>query len=208
MRKTKGNAGAPAHRSDAVATLVRGAALAGLLALGACREAPDAGAPAASPAPAPVATAPAVAASAAVPAAATLPAPAQPLRIGIDDPRIGSEVGERTPGMGLGTTGRAGWLMFGGYSQVPAGHYELVLRGFVQPGHAGPLHVDVAAGKGTDVIAAVEADPAALDAAALSGALVVMPFDLASDRADLEVRVRVLPESKLSVSGFEIRPRP
>lgn len=149
----------------------------------------------AMPAPAPSAT-----------PAAALP-PGAPMHFSVDDPAIGTEVGARTPGLGLATSGRAGWLMFGPYAVLPAGRYEVAVQGVAQPGHAGPLHVDVAARKGVQVIAAVEAPPAALGSAAASGALVLLPFDLPSATRDIEVRVRVTPESKVSVSGFEIRPR-
>jgi hypothetical protein len=189
---------------NAVCAFALAAVLAG------CGPAPDPNAPPASDAAATLPAAPAATATAAPP-----PAPAtsttkamEPLRVAVDDPRVGTEVGVRTPGMGLGTSGKPGWLVFGGYSALPAGRYELALQGFAQPGHAGRLYVDVAAGKGTEIIAAADVAPEALDAAALSGALVLLPFELAAPRADIEVRVRVTPASKVSVSGFEIRPRP
>jgi hypothetical protein len=132
----------------------------------------------------------------------------QPLRIGVDDPRVGTQVGVRAPGMGLATSGRPGWLVFGGYSPLPAGRYEALIQGSAQPGHAGTLYADVAAGKGTEIITSLEGAPDALDAAALSGALVVVPFDLAAPRSDVEVRLRVTEASKVTVSGLEIRARP
>jgi hypothetical protein len=183
------------------------------IALAACGPAPDANAPVPAAAdaatPATVASAPAPAALAAVPPAVVpAAAPAPSLRVAVDDPRVGTEVGVRTPGMGLGTSGKPGWLLFGGYSALPAGRYELAVQGFAQPGHAGLLYVDVAAGKGTQIIAAADVAPDALDAAALSGALVLLPFELDAARDDVEVRVRVTAASKVSVSGFEIRPRP
>jgi hypothetical protein len=223
MQDRSGNARAVPASAPAQTGRVRvaSAAFCMLVVLGACapatpdasappvataEQSPAAAAPADTAAPAAAAVAPAAvpdAASAAAPDAVTLP-----VHFSVDDPRLGTQVGVRTPGMGLSTSGRAGFLVFGGYTPLPAGRYEAVLQGSAQPGHAGTLYADVAAGKGTEVITSLEVAPAALDAAALSGALAVVPFDLASPRTDIEVRLRVTPESKVTVAGFEIRARP
>jgi hypothetical protein len=191
------------HPTSVAASLRGGAAFGLALALAACAPSPPESA-------APVGAAPpAQAASTEVPAPASTPTAAmQPLRIRVDDPRVGTAVGVRTPGMGLATSGRPGWLVFGGYSPLPAGRYEALVQGSAQPGHAGTLHAEVAAGKGTEIITAVDVAPDALDAAALSGALVVVPFDLAAPRSDIEVRLGVTEASKVTVSGLEIRTRP
>jgi hypothetical protein len=191
------------HPTSVAASLRGGAAFGLALALAACAPSPPESA-------APVGAAPPeLAASTEVPAPASTPTAAmQPLRIRVDDPRVGTAVGVRTPGMGLATSGRPGWLVFGGYSPLPAGRYEALVQGSAQPGHAGTLHAEVAAGKGTEIITAVDVAPDALDAAALSGALVVVPFDLAAPRSDIEVRLGVTEASKVTVSGLEIRTRP
>jgi hypothetical protein len=192
------------HPTSVAAYLRAGGAFGLVLALAACAPpTPESATP-------PVgASAPAQAASTTVPApGSTPPGAMQPLRIRVDDPRVGTAVGVRTPGMGLATSGRPGWLVFGGYSPLPAGRYEALVQGSAQPGHAGTLHAEVAAGKGTEIITAVDVAPDALDAAALSGALVVVPFDLAAPRSDIEVRLGVTEASKVTVSGLEIRTRP
>ena len=125
-----------------------------LALLPACDRTPP---PALEPAPA---AAPEV--SGASPAAT--PAPAAPFleSISSDDARLGTEVGERRLGLGLTTTGKTGWLMFGPYIPLPAGKYEVTLQGLAQDGHAGVVHFDVVQGKGTEAIAAVELDAPAL----------------------------------------------
>lgn len=122
-----------------------------------------------------------------------------------DDVRIGTEVGERALGLGLSTTGKTGWLMFGPYIPLPAGNYQVSLQGAVQEGHAGVVHVDVAQGKGTQVLAAVDLDAPALLAPSSPDGIVVLPFTLGEASSNLEVRVRVTETSKLSISGFVIR---
>lgn len=200
MRST-GDCAAPSRAANARSARVaaRAAGLALALALAACRD--DA------PPPAPVAAAAAAAENVGAPPVAGSPAP-MPMRFSVDDPRIGSLVGARTPGMGLSSDGRPGWMVYGPYVTVPAGHYDAVVQGALQAGHDGPLHVDVAAAKGTQVIAAVDAPLADLAPPAAGGALVVLPFDLAVDTPDVEVRVRVTETSRVSVSGVDIRPRP
>jgi len=144
----------------------------------------------------------------AAPVAAVVPAAPQRLSISADDPRLGTEVGERTLGQGLSTTGKTGWLMFGPYIPLPAGSYQVALQGMVHEGHAGVVHVDVAQAKGTDVLAAAELDAPALLAPVSPDGIAVLAFTLAHDTDSLEVRVRVTDASKLSISSFVIRAVP
>jgi hypothetical protein len=147
---------------------------------------------------------------AATPGDASAPAPASTFdrEFTVDAPNIGSEVGERAAGVGLRATGRAGWLVFGPYVAVPRGHYIVEVRGAVEAGHAGELHVDVADAKGANVIAAIDVAPEAIAASTGAGVLATLPFQLAADSADFEVRVRVNEASRLSVSGYRIRATP
>ena len=48
------------------------------------------------------------------------------------DPRLHTEVGERVSGRDMRTTGRAGWLIYGPYCQLPAGRYRLTLHGIAE----------------------------------------------------------------------------
>lgn len=170
-----------------------------------CGERPAAGAPA----PAVLdndAAAQSPAAAAGVAGAVAVPAISKAWTI--DDPAIGTQVGVRRPGQGLAAEGRAGWLVFGPYAHLDAGKYEVAIQGIVQSGHSGPLHVDIARDKGATVVAARELEPAALLDPAAGGALALLPFDLAAAADDIEVRVRVVESSRVTVSGYEIRSRP
>jgi len=162
--------------------------------------------------PGPAAPAPVASADATVPAPAAPPAvaarPSVQLSFSTDSAAIGSEIGQRNLGAGISTTGKPGWLVFGPYIAMDAGNYEAILVGFVEPDHAGSVHVDVASEKGERVIAALELDTAALLAGQSPGAMVVLPFTLESPVKDLEVRLRVDETSRLAVSEIQIRSKP
>jgi hypothetical protein len=171
---------------------------AALALLAGCGGDPAAG-PAVGPAAGPAA------APGAAPAAAS---PAFDREFTVDAPNVGSEVGERVAGAGLRSTGRAGWLVFGPYIALPRGHYVVELRGVVEAGHAGELHVVVADAKGANVIAAVDVAQDAIGDPAGAGVLATLAFQLAADSDDFEVRVRVTEASRVSVSGYRIRSTP
>lgn len=191
-------------------------AVAACLGLSACGERPAAQAPPpAIPDEAPPATTAATTAATTLPATTTgvappVPraAPAMPMHFGSDDPRLGSEVGQRTPGAGLVADGRAGWLVYGPYAHLDAGRYEARIEGSVGAGHGGVLHVDVARNTGQIVITSKELAPAALADPSAGGALAALPFQLDAAAPDIEVRVRVTAASRVTVSGIEIRPLP
>jgi hypothetical protein len=147
---------------------------------------------------------------AALPGGAPASAPASTFdrEFTVDAPNVGSEVGERAAGVGLRSTGRAGWLAFGPYVALPRGKYVVEVRGTVDAGHAGELHVDVADAKGANVIAAVDVAPHAIGPSATAGVLATLAFELPADSEDFEVRVRVNEASRLSVSGYRIRATP
>lgn len=168
------------------------ALFAALVMVGACSPAP------APPGPAPVAPA---TQTPAAPGAATT---GVHLSYAADDGAIGSEVGERIPGAGLASQGRAGWLLYGPYAPVPAGRYRAVIRGSVLPGHDGHVHVDVAHSKGQVLVAVLELDPAALVAGSSGGDLVVLPFELPQAVDDLELRLRVDAAGRVSVRSIQI----
>ena len=143
----------------------------------------------------------------------TPPAPTQTaapvlLPFSTDDSRVGTEVGVRSLGLGLATSGKAGWLMFGPYIPLPAGHYQLELKGSAHEGHSGVVHVDVAQSKGAVLIAVAEIDAPALQTPPSPDGIAVLPFTLTEASHDLEIRVRVTETSNLSISGFVIRSVP
>ena len=106
-----------------------------LLALvSACERTPPPEAPAATattPEKIPVASAPAPT-LAMTPASVLLP-------FSTDDARIATQVGKRSLGSGMASTGQEGWLIFGPYIPLPAGHYRVELQGSVYKGHAGMI---------------------------------------------------------------------
>ena len=169
----------------------------------ACGEQPATSAPTASEAPPATAAAAAPAAGASAAAGGSLV-----LHYSTDEPTIGSEVGERRLGAGTSTSGRAGWLLFGPYVALPAGHYRVELQGYAEADNAGAVHVDIARDKGATVVAAMELDAAQLADAASEDGWIVLPFTLAEPASDIEVRLRVADTSRLSVSGYVIRALP
>ena len=193
------------HRTNnnpsVIAASIRGPLILALaLSLAACDERTPA--PAAAPVTAP-AVAPAPAADA--PAEATAE-PIRPLHFSTESPAIGTEVGTRSLGVGTTTSGKAGWLLFGPYAALPAGSYQAAVQGVTLPGHAGSIYVDVAVGKGTRIIAALDLDPAALAAARSPDGMVVLPFTLVDPVDDLELRIRVTEQSQLAVSAIDLLP--
>ena len=130
----------------------------------------------------------------------------EPLHFSTESPAIGTEVGIRSLGVGTTTSGKAGWLLFGPYVALPAGNYQAAVHGVTLPGHAGSIYVDVAAGKGTRIIVALDLDPAALAAARSPDGMIVLPFTLADPVEDLEFRIRVTEQSQMSVSTIDFLP--
>ncbi len=188
--------------SNAAASLRFLACLALLASLPGCERTPPPEAPttaaATTPEEIPVA-------SEAPPAPSALPVL---LPFSTDDARINTEIGERSLGRGIATTGKTGWLMFGPYIALPAGHYQVEIRGSAYPGHTGTVHFDVAQRKGNDLLAAAEIDAPALLTPPSADAIAVLSFTLAAPASDLEVRVRVADTANLSISGYVIRSIP
>jgi hypothetical protein len=143
----------------------------------------------------------------AAPVVAPVPAPSlQPLHFSTESAAIGTEVGIRSLGVGTTTSGKAGWLVVGPYAALPAGAYQAAVQGVTLPGHAGSVYFDVAAGKGTRIISALELDPAALAAARSPDGMIVVPFTLDDAVDDLEIRIRVTERSRMSVSTIDFLP--
>lgn len=158
-------------------------------------------------------SAPVVADADVAPVVDAVPEPAaavEPVRLSFttDAPHIGSQVGLRTPGLGMSTTGKAGWLLFGPYIPLQPGNYEVAFQGIVQADHAGVVHFDIAYGKGASTLAIKDLDQAALAASALDGTLTTLAFTVSEPISDIEVRISVTEQSNLAVAGFVIRATP
>jgi glycosyltransferase involved in cell wall biosynthesis len=116
------------------------------------------------------------------------------------DSRLGTQVGTRT-GRDIASTGEAGYLVFGPYIPLAAGHYRIVIRGALGKKGAVDAYMDVAVDKGTVVVA-----ESALDKSDIDGNLVSMQISLDKPCTDFEVRVWVNESTDLQVSMIEIAP--
>lgn len=131
-----------------------------------------------------------------------------PITFTSDDPRVASEAGLRTAGLDLSTIGKRGLLAFGPYIPLAPADYEVEFKIVVHPGHAGVVRFDVVHSLGNQTLAAKDLDAATLAASVVDGTLTTLPFTVPEPVTDLEVRVIVTEQSKLSVSGYTVRPKP
>lgn len=116
------------------------------------------------------------------------------------DPRIASEIGQRGAA-GLWSDGRAGYLMYGPYIDVPPGSYKLEMRG-QWLGGGGSATLDVAISKGANVLASRNLQ-APVEATPLAESL---DFQVPQGGAgDLEIRLRVDAGLKASVADYSLR---
>ena len=99
----------------------------------------------------------------------------------------------------LVTDGRSGFLVYGPYAALAAGAYRLRVHGDWLGSDPSDAHLDVVTGQGQQTIlhAALTAQESC------AGCLLDAPFVLASDAADLEVRLWVDGAAQLRVTGIE-----
>ena len=146
------------------------------------------------------------------PAAAAPEAPAAPaplhLEYTADSGVIGTQAGVRMPGLGVASHGQAGWLAFGPYAALPAGRYRARVLGRVLPDHAGHVHADVALEQGKVLLAALELDPAQVQAGVSGPVLFTMDFQVPQAVEGVEVRVQVDAQARLGVTGVQIDAMP
>ena len=187
----------PRLSADAVSLRQLTLAIAALVLLVACEKPNPVASPIAAPDPKPAAAPKPVAANRATPITFTS-----------DDPRVASEVGLRTAGLDLSTIGKRGLLAFGPYIPLAPADYEVEFKIVVHPGHAGVVRFDVVHSLGNQTLAAKDLDAATLAASVVDGTLTTLPFTVPEPITDLEVRVIVTGQSKLSISGYTIRPKP
>jgi hypothetical protein len=115
------------------------------------------------------------------------------------DERLGSGVGSQS-GLQLLTTGKAGWLVYGPYLALPAGHYLIQVIGtLTRPGDPA-AYAEVATSVGT-VIHASSTVRMSED-----GIIAKFELELAIAVTDLEIRVWVAADSEICVSRLEIIP--
>lgn len=117
------------------------------------------------------------------------------------DHRFSTQVGKRT-GREIVTTGAAGYLIYGPYVSLDAGHYQVLVRGVLEDsGTSAPL-LDIAVQQGSLIIAATMLDPSSTD-----GVIAKLSMALNMPCIDLEVRILVSDGCALSVSMIEIAPQ-
>lgn len=102
----------------------------------------------------------------------------------------------RVTGRGLGTDGRTGFLLFGPYRALPAGRYQLNLKGDVTVARA--AWVDVVSHQGQSLHTSQPIRTG------MTGDLANLMFDLPTDVKDLEVRVYVGERDQLEVTAYTI----
>lgn len=122
------------------------------------------------------------------------------LRFWGSDNRLGTQVGRRA-GREIVSTGLAGYLIFGPYIPLDAGHYTVVIRGGVGESGAAGARMDIAVNQGALILG-----ESVLDEVAQEGLLIAMPIVLDTNCADLEIRVWANDSSELHVSMIEIVP--
>lgn len=116
------------------------------------------------------------------------------------DSRLGSQVGKHV-GRNIETTGQEGYLIFGPYMPLIAGHYQVVIRGALGKNGAARARMDVVVDKGTLVVA-----ESALHKSDKDGCLVSLQISLDAPCIDFEVRVWVEATSDVTISLLEIQP--
>ena len=117
-----------------------------------------------------------------------------------NDPRLQHQVG-RLDRREMASDGRSGFLLYGPYASLPADAYRLRVFGRWQSDTGQPAWLDVVTsqGRARAVHQALEVGQSAGD-----GMLADVDFALEDDTRDLEIRLWVSDESKLSVRGFEL----
>lgn len=115
------------------------------------------------------------------------------------DVRLFSQAGRRE-GAAMVSMGQEGFLLFGPYVQMPAGQYIARLEGYCESSAVG-VWMDVVRDKGSQVLARQEASEGAN-----AGWIAELPFELAEQVSDLEVRVWVTAGACVRIEALRIEP--
>ena len=118
------------------------------------------------------------------------------------DARFHTQQGRRDAGRGMLAGGRAGFLVFGPYIALPAGHFQVRIWGRQSATDVGKARLEVASAKGTRIIAESRARASSEATPSVMGTLEFEVPDSGVD--DLEIRIAVDDGSQLEVSRFEL----
>ncbi|MEO6104072.1 MAG: hypothetical protein ABIP44_10595, partial [Pseudoxanthomonas sp.] len=117
----------------------------------------------------------------------------------VTDERLQRQVGTLEH-RALSTDGRGGYLIYGPYVNLPAGHYRVRVLGQWQGTQESSSTLDIVTGQGQQTILHAML---ALEAA-VNGCLLEDSFLLAADVVDMEMRLWVDAATRLRVTGIEL----
>lgn len=123
--------------------------------------------------------------------------------LGQDELPSESGVGIVTNGE-ISSTGKEGYLIFGPYAALDAGTYQVTVSGAVDSLSEGShVTVDVVSNQGANTLGSVEISADSATGMPLAEFTATLP----SDVSDMEVRVFVPANSRVSVSGYRVEPK-
>ena len=145
---------------------------------------------------------------------AAVPAPVETLAPAVPTTSIVRVVGQdelpSEPGVGtvadgkISSTGKAGYLVYGPYSALDAGTYQVTLDGAVESLPEGShATVDVVSDQGNNTLGSAEISSAPAGGAALADFVATVPASV----KDVEVRLFVPENARVSVSGYRVQPK-
>lgn len=122
------------------------------------------------------------------------------------DPSILTVVGQKTPGVGVVSTGKAGVLTFGPYASLQPGRYRLEIYGLVKDAGKSYMAFEAVYSKGTTVLGAAPISKNADDLAAQR--LSVVEFTAPEGVVDFEARTVIDNGVEATIKHFVLRKLP
>lgn len=119
----------------------------------------------------------------------------------VSSPAIGHLVGDMEPGRGLVSNGKAGYLMYGQYFKLDAGHYRVTVRGTIQDTSGDAATFDVVYDKASQT--AVKKQVTTEENAA-SSIITSLEFKLSQTTGGIEVRALVPQDVQMTISGYTV----
>lgn len=122
------------------------------------------------------------------------------LIVDVASPSVGHLVGELQPGKGLVSNGAAGFLMFGGYFDLPAGDYRVTVHGTMQAPAGSSATFDIVHDKGIQTLkkqVSSAEDPS-------KSVLTTLEFKLPRATRGIEVRALVPADVQMTLTGYTV----